>query len=338
MHLSKAIRILILLPLIAFLVACGGNPPLLNAVLEGDLSRTTQLLSGGADPNSRAENGVSALSYAARRGELAIVRVLLANGADPNDGGNGGFPPLYASVADEGQGSVEMIQTLIAAGADVHKGWTEGWTPLLVASRYQSAAEVQALLDAGANINDRNSSGLNALHLAVFRDSPEIAELLIRRGLSPQAVKNDGVDALQYARNESSTVRPEFMLQVQQEYEAQRQIQVMRESLQQLEQRIAAQRARDAGLPAQISRDKYLVAFSDAMKASRFADAVFYANLLERTGLPVDDSLYYFWGDALINLGDKAGAVDKLQQYLQRTGSAGQYYTQALSLMLQAES
>ena len=72
--------------------------------------------------------------------------------------------------------------------------------------------------------------------------------------------------------------------------------------LEEVQQRISKQSERDAALPANIRRDKYLVAFSTAMKELQYVDAHYYAQLLELTGLPVNDS-YYFWGDALLNLG-----------------------------------
>jgi hypothetical protein len=66
-------------------------------------------------------------------------------------------------------------------------------------------------------------------------------------------------------------------------------------------------------------------------------DAHYYAQMLELTGLPVNDSLYYFWGDALLNLGVNDQALEKLSKYLQLTGTSGQYYSQTLGLMLKAE-
>ena len=101
-------------------------------------------------------------------------------------------------------------------------------------------------------------------------------------------------------------------------------------------QNIADREQEDSALPLEIRRDLYLVGFSDAMKIYDYEDAVFYAELLERTGLPVDDSLYYFWGEALLELGQSEQSIEKLTTYLSAAGNDGQYYTQALTLLLQA--
>ena len=60
-----------------------GDAPLKIAVVRGDLSASTDLLSAGADPNIQGEDGFTPLHWAAQRSP-EFVRLLLAHGASDN--------------------------------------------------------------------------------------------------------------------------------------------------------------------------------------------------------------------------------------------------------------
>ena len=70
-------------------------------------------------------------------------------------------------------------------------------------------AEVQALLDQGANLHVRNRDGIVPLHLAVvFNKNPAVVALLLDRGANPRARMNGGFAALPLAvwKRETPTV------------------------------------------------------------------------------------------------------------------------------------
>lgn len=59
-----------------------GPPPLLAAVVEGDLDKVAQLLESGADTNAVDENGNTALHIAAEYDDVEMIQLLAKHGAD----------------------------------------------------------------------------------------------------------------------------------------------------------------------------------------------------------------------------------------------------------------
>ncbi len=55
-------------------------------------------------------------------------------------------------------------------------------TPLMLAVAFGEKETAQSLLEKGANVNAQDKDGVSSLHLAVFRELPEMVELLISHG------------------------------------------------------------------------------------------------------------------------------------------------------------
>lgn len=247
-------------------------------------------------------------------------------------------------VAVRNDASTGELQRLIASGASLEARDSDTWSPLEVAAGNGNLEAARVLVEAGANVNAEDGGGRTPLYWAMNSDHRDVATYLVSQGASltfgaePSA---SWAPAWLQSAYEEASVSPEQRAEQQALADAQaaEQAAIQRQAqLEQLETRILDQQMRDAGLQDTIRRDKYLVAFSNAMKEQNYTDGLFYAELLERTGLPVDDSLYYFWGEALLELNQVDDALEKLSEYLNRSGSSGQYYTQTLQLMLRAES
>lgn len=68
--------------------------------------------------------------------------------------------------------SIEAVQALINAGADLNLQNKNGWTALMLSARYSndtsSLDTVQALMNAGADLNLRNKNGCTATEVATL--------------------------------------------------------------------------------------------------------------------------------------------------------------------------
>ena len=193
-----------------------GETPLQYALSEGPedvAAAIAALLDGGADPNVRdsitGRTPLHRIAWAARtsstqrlRRVMSILTALLDAGADPNARDDFGQTALYRAVL---QSAAAATITLLEAGADPNARGNEGWLPLLtwVVSGTDPAI-LTALLDAGADIEARDSAGGTALHAAAgstevgteVAASAAIAALL-DAGVDANATDDSGITALE---------------------------------------------------------------------------------------------------------------------------------------------
>jgi ankyrin repeat protein len=140
-----------------------------EAAALGRVERVRDLLA--SDPTlaiARSADGFSALHYPAffGRGEAAAAaQALLAAGADVNARSDNAFSvlPIHSAVAG---GLDEVVAVLVDSGADVNARQRHGWTPLHGAAQNGSLASVEKQLAAGADPAARNDDGVDAVELA----------------------------------------------------------------------------------------------------------------------------------------------------------------------------
>ena len=85
------------------------------------------------------------------------------------------------------EGNARAIEALIEAGADVNAKSKTGMTPLLFAVRNGHTPSVIALLNHRANVNDVAPDGTSALNMAVVNAYFELAAVLLDHGADPNA-------------------------------------------------------------------------------------------------------------------------------------------------------
>jgi ankyrin repeat protein len=77
---------------------------------------------------------------------------------------------------------------------------THGSTPLHLAAMNADPGPLQALLAAGANVNQRDKEGATPLHMAAYTSRTRNAEILLQAGADPMLKTNIGRDVLSMAR------------------------------------------------------------------------------------------------------------------------------------------
>jgi len=87
------------------------------------------------------------------------------------------------------EGNAEVATVLIEAGANVQARSMFGWTPLLFAARQGQIATIDALVAAGARIDDTLPDGTSALVTAVQSLNYEAAAALVKHGIDPDAAR-----------------------------------------------------------------------------------------------------------------------------------------------------
>ncbi|HEX7079427.1 MAG TPA: ankyrin repeat domain-containing protein [Gammaproteobacteria bacterium] len=198
-----------------------GSSPLAEAVKVGHAGLVETLLEAGADVESPNQDGQTALMLAARAGALEAARILIEHGADVNarEAWRGQTALMWAADARQ----PEITRLLIEHGADVHvralaNDWatqvtsepraqyrpTGGLTALLYAARSGCTACVDAILDAGADIDRPNPDGVTPLMIAIDNFAFETAKRLLERGANPHYSDWWGRTALYIATDISS--------------------------------------------------------------------------------------------------------------------------------------
>ena len=184
-----------------------GATPLLLATINGNAAIVERLIAAGADPNAPLTKFAdTALMMTSRTGKIEAVKVLVDHGAQINAKETwGGTTALMWAVSERHS---DVAKLLIDHGADVNaksnfvpsasgrgfegttpvaarpnqgiEEFASGWlTPLMFAAREDDIESARLLVKVGADVNAINGDGKDALGLALFNGSYDVASLLI---------------------------------------------------------------------------------------------------------------------------------------------------------------
>lgn len=154
----------------------------MNRTRASHLPLAALALLAAASCSERAEHTALGAAVAAER--VREVRALLDHaGSDPDEIAASGWAPLHlaARIRDP-----RVLDALIEAGADLDRlDRRNGWTPLLHAIHRRNEDAARALIAAGAEVNRRGDSGVTPLAMAAGYGMADTVELLLERGAAP---------------------------------------------------------------------------------------------------------------------------------------------------------
>ena len=137
--------------------------------------------------NAENSDGLTLLGFAAHFGQGEVVKLLLENGADVNAVSHSrvSYIPsntaLHAAIA--GERSLEVIQLLLAHGAKPTIMDSNGHTSLHVAAFHKdSTSIIGLLLEHGADVNAKSEDGVYAIDLAKEQGHTAVIAMLREHG------------------------------------------------------------------------------------------------------------------------------------------------------------
>jgi ankyrin repeat protein len=162
------------------LALAAGVPPLVDAVKQGNGQAVRALLKAHADVNAPEEDGTTALHWAVRGDDLATATLLVGAHANVMAANRYGVKPLSLAAIN---GNGPMIDLLLKAGADANTANAEGETALMTASRSGAIAAVKSLLARGADPNAHERwLQETALMWAAAENHADVVEALLDAG------------------------------------------------------------------------------------------------------------------------------------------------------------
>lgn len=151
----------------------------MSAITRDDHEELRSEVSAGLDFAVKDAFGQSPIHWAANSGAERCLALLLESGDDPMRMTSGGDYPLVIAAA---RGHLECVKALAPYGADVPG--SRGLTPLMIATRLGNLEAVKELSSASA-IDNRDSIGQTALHMAAEADNKPCLLAILAAGASP---------------------------------------------------------------------------------------------------------------------------------------------------------
>jgi len=99
------------------------------------------------------------------------------------------------------KGDINEVNRLLKAGGNANEKGQDGSTGLHYASRYGHIAVVKVLVEYGSNVNETNATGNSALHLACGYQHIDVVKYLVQKGATIDAENNDAKKPIDYVTN-----------------------------------------------------------------------------------------------------------------------------------------
>lgn len=177
-----------------------GWPELAVAAWQGEEARVKGLLRQGVDIHATGPDGLTPLSRAVWRGHVGIIKLLVRQGADVSIQDQRGRNALmWALQAPEPNQVLPALMSSRQARKALQQVDQNDATVLLQAAAFGGTAVVKQLLTAGADIGSTDSSGQNALQIAIQHQQVDAVAVLLEFGADLAHQDKYGRNALWYA-------------------------------------------------------------------------------------------------------------------------------------------
>jgi ankyrin repeat protein len=162
----------------------GADPTLaiFAAAIFGDAGEIEELLAGNRSlANAVSPDGWLPLHLAAHFGHADAVRALLNKGAKANAPSTNAMRNMALHAAAAGRSRL-VAKLLLDAGADVNARQSGGWTPLHSAAQNGDIEFARILMDAGADVSVRADNQQRPLDLALTKGQQAMVDFLEAHG------------------------------------------------------------------------------------------------------------------------------------------------------------
>ena len=179
--------------------------PLLHATRKGDFPIVKILLDAGADPNASTilwGNSELPLHAAAKIGNIDILQVLLEHGANVNAQAEDGFSAIHFAAYSGHHDALQFLLVDHHANPDVKL--FNGSLALHTAASHGYPQCVEVCLQAGLDVSSQNNQGRTPLHWAAEHGHWAAVEKLLTRGVNVNVRETEtGMTALDYAKQKA---------------------------------------------------------------------------------------------------------------------------------------
>lgn len=215
-----------------------GQTALLLACESGNFEKARELISKGANVNTRDNNGKSAITIACESGQTDFVIYLLSNGAEASvlvnstlltreflkehpelvkfmTGGDHSAETFSAAPAflfSSQAADFKAVSEYLANGGNADAINAAGQTALMLTAANDDAKCVELLIGNGANVNLRDNAGRTALMYAMQKGCDKAGELLLKNKANPNLQDKEGKTALMFAAEQGKLTSTEMLV------------------------------------------------------------------------------------------------------------------------------
>ena len=153
------------------------------AAYGGSVNIGRRLISLSFSPDTRDDFGYTPLHRAASNGKVEFIRFLSGLGADLSSKTNEGDTAICVAANGNEAGRVEAARLLIQLGQNFETPKNKGHTPLMIACEVGNLDMVMMLVEHGASLTRKTSTGWDALHAAAFSGKVAVLDYLLLQGM-----------------------------------------------------------------------------------------------------------------------------------------------------------